>query len=972
MSEKQYINTGSIPNDGTGDPLRTAFTKVNSNLNQTVTKLQEEDLYIDSSGSASSSGSIKSIVIGSILPVKEFTLNVSDSIEDGGNRPFSNTTLNILPEYVSFQVINTAVDSLIDINTPNGDGNIKIGKRAPVSGNQSYINVNNNYIGVGAQSFNGTAQLHVRPHSSNTGSLFTVDQSNSTNALNIDLTGSIKLNNVLELAAGSTSRPPFRFRNGALLSAASIATGSLEYRINKLYIIITSGSPGSASRKELAIMESTNSGSDRIFMSSPEGRLVSSDNFRYILSSNTFAGSGILIRPSALPSTRAIFIGDLVSFAGQESSSGVLNIGIGPDALNNIGSGSRNVALGESAGSAITSGSWNVMIGSQAASNNINSNWDVIIGSLANFASGNFHTILGGNALRPFNNTHTGSQWTVIGYGAGLPSGSGNGKLSIQNAIYGLNNVATGSLPSSGGIGIYVQEPTARLHLPSGSTSASMAPLKFISGSLLTVPEDGAVEFGGDLYITSGSTRYVLAKRERDIPFVTPEQYGAVGDGSTDDQAAIQAALNTGLPVKLAAKNYRIGSTLTFLDGYSLFGGGNGSIISATANIHLITITGFGCTLSDFQLLGNSAGAQRGISVTGNAGLTLNYTQNRLHNLKIRNMAGNGIYVTLVVGVTGTTHSGALWASNCIVESCGTGYNLDTRGEYCHFSNCVSFGNTTGLRIAGGNVTWTGGKIVDGTTGVSIQTGTNDGHATISSAMINHNTTNILTAGVINGYLFIGCQVHAGNVTVGTSDGIRFVGCDFNVNTFTYTNSTNSELVDCKFVITSTFTITGTPPILVNPKWMVTPSPTLAQTIPGIQILSLQNQFTKSADTTLQNINNLSASVAAGKKYQFEASLFTNSDIAGGVKFAVSGTCTSTATIYDALVTDSASFSKTRSLTLGGLVGNITAVTASFCQINGFITVLSSGSLALQFAQNANTGSSSILTGSNFIVREVI
>lgn len=44
--------------------------------------------------------------------------------------------------------------------------------------------------------------------------------------------------------------------------------------------------------------------------------------------------------------------------------------------------------------------------------------------------------------------------------------------------------------------------------------------------------------------------------------YVTPEQFGAYGDGSHDDVAAIQAATDTLLPVHFAAKTYNIGASV--------------------------------------------------------------------------------------------------------------------------------------------------------------------------------------------------------------------------------------------------------------------------------------------------------------------------------------------------------------------------------------------------------------------------
>ena len=54
---------------------------------------------------------------------------------------------------------------------------------------------------------------------------------------------------------------------------------------------------------------------------------------------------------------------------------------------------------------------------------------------------------------------------------------------------------------------------TALLHLGAGASNANSAPLKFTTGSNLTTPENGAVEYDGTNYfVTSGNTRYTLAK----------------------------------------------------------------------------------------------------------------------------------------------------------------------------------------------------------------------------------------------------------------------------------------------------------------------------------------------------------------------------------------------------------------------------------------------------------------------------
>ncbi len=61
--------------------------------------------------------------------------------------------------------------------------------------------------------------------------------------------------------------------------------------------------------------------------------------------------------------------------------------------------------------------------------------------------------------------------------------------------------------------------------------------------------------------------------------FVSVKEFGAVGDGSNDDTAAIQAALNSGEPVYLPAGTYRITATLNItINGTKMHGAGRTSL----------------------------------------------------------------------------------------------------------------------------------------------------------------------------------------------------------------------------------------------------------------------------------------------------------------------------------------------------------------------------------------------------------
>jgi len=124
--------------------------------------------------------------------------------------------------------------------------------------------------------------------------------------------------------------------------------------------------------------------------------------------------------------------------------------------------------------------------------------------------------------------------------------------------------------------------------------------------------------------------------------------------------------------------------------------------------------------------------------------------------------------------------------------------------------------------------------------------------------------------------------------------------------------------------------------------------------------------------TTLGNVTGLTANVAASGTYRFEAKLYTTSDVAGGIKVAIGGTATATAIRYEGLTTDAGLTTQSRATALGTAVGAVTAVTAAYVVITGTITVNAAGTLTVQAAANAATGTTSVLTGSTFVITEML
>lgn len=132
-------------------------------------------------------------------------------------------------------------------------------------------------------------------------------------------------------------------------------------------------------------------------------------------------------------------------------------------------------------------------------------------------------------------------------------------------------------------------------------------------------------------------------------------------------------------------------------------------------------------------------------------------------------------------------------------------------------------------------------------------------------------------------------------------------------------------------------------------------------------------QFDKT-NTTLANITGQTATLLAGRTYRFRAIEYTTSNIASGIKFAIAGTATATAIIYESMVYQTGVLvapGTSRATALATTVANVTAVTVATVIIEGTITVNAAGTLTVQFADNAGTNTSSVLVGSNFEVIDI-
>jgi len=87
------------------------------------------------------------------------------------------------------------------------------------------------------------------------------------------------------------------------------------------------------------------------------------------------------------------------------------------------------------------------------------------------------------------------------------------GLLSLQPASATFGGIVTTGTQTFEGDKTFDNTVSAKVALQAGTATAGTAPLKFTSGTNLTTPENGAVEYNGTNYfVTSGGTRFTLAR----------------------------------------------------------------------------------------------------------------------------------------------------------------------------------------------------------------------------------------------------------------------------------------------------------------------------------------------------------------------------------------------------------------------------------------------------------------------------
>lgn len=216
----------------------------------------------------------------------------------------------------------------------------------------------------------------------------------------------------------------------------------------------------------------------------------------------------------------------------------------------------------------------------------------------------------------------------------GVEAVTGNlvGVLTHGKAVY-ISNGAVQPPTDSATFG-YVEMPCAagdRFTVTgTGGSNARLWIIANSSGTVLSMAETFAI-MDGDVLIVSDanaakiyfncqlSSAYSIVKnallKYQVDSVVTPEMFGAKGDDSTDDKAAIEAAIATGKPVAFTGgKTYRVSSGAIALSEFHLIGNGARIRFGANGGFNVSLQNGNHQYMENLRLAGNWSGVA--ISIT--------------------------------------------------------------------------------------------------------------------------------------------------------------------------------------------------------------------------------------------------------------------------------------------------------------------------------------------------------------------
>ncbi|MCA8933865.1 MAG: hypothetical protein KDA49_15425, partial [Rhodospirillaceae bacterium] len=260
-----------------------------------------------------------------------------------------------------------------------------------------------------------------------------------------------------------------------------------------------------------------------------------------------------------------------------------------------------------------------------------------------------------------------------------------------------------------------------------------------------------------------GAARDVYAKLQ---DAVSVKDFGAVGDGTTDDTPAFLAALAGAAAVEVPTGRYRLTATLTLTEGQSLWGRGDASVLAMESALPLLVISGGYTSVHHLRLEGGSVGVRLkaaatacvnnvlgdlslwdqgvGIELDGGDDTAKPCYWNNVHDVLVARPTGDGVH--LHVSGAGDTPNANRFARlrvySLAAATTGSGIHVEDGRFNNSFTDCeVNLADTAHSCVRLGAAS-------DGTLFVNLYTETTGGVANVllEAGSANTSLTNLLAA----------------------------------------------------------------------------------------------------------------------------------------------------------------------------------------------------------------------------------
>ncbi len=380
-------------------------------------------------------------------------------------------------------------------------------------------------------------------------------------------------------------------------------------------------------------------------------------------------------------------------------------------------------------------------------------------------------------------------------FGAITSGGGAYQYIQAGNGIATPYNICLN--PYGGSVGIGVAATTAAL-LSLGAGTTALAQANLPTSSAPTSPNNGDIwrqdNTTAGLKVRISGVTETLKIRDT----VSVKDYGAKGDGSTDDTAAIQAALDAASVVIVPSGTYKTTSTITMTCPSELIGVGISKIVAHHSSDVIICQTLVaGTILNGHRISGitfeNSGGTPTSYIKAGTVSSVAMGLDVVVERCLWRACSGTyGVLVSAGFGMTVRDCMFEFFTGICV----GTlqSANDDPYFAYVTAIYSTDFSNITGTAIstAGGDLSVYGG-IIEGCSAGGVNLGTSAGptshpNASFFGTYFESNSTYHVNSTYMRFISFYGCKFTGGGNIITDAEGrLYFSGCVTPNNSVTFT-----------------------------------------------------------------------------------------------------------------------------------------------------------------------------------------